>query len=81
LIPESVVGSVAAPDHEIAAAAIDLKLASRTWLGLQGELLRSKVDRSVGVFDFFFADPVPNVFGLQHTAGTQVQRANLPVLC
>jgi len=48
---------VAAPDHEIAAAAIDLKLASRTWLGLQGELLRSKVDRSDRRLDFFFADP------------------------
>lgn len=52
LIPESVVGSVSAPRFETAGAALDLKFKTRTYVGLQGEFLRSTVDNQIGVFDF-----------------------------
>jgi Tfp pilus assembly protein PilF/outer membrane receptor protein involved in Fe transport len=62
LIPESLAGSVAAPDHELVGGAVDLKLASGTYLGLQGEWLQSEVSRDAGLFYHFFANPPPNIF-------------------
>jgi len=62
LIPESLVGSVAAPDHEICSAALDLKFKTGTYIGLQGELLRSEVRERAGVFDFLLAtNPPPRI--------------------
>jgi tetratricopeptide (TPR) repeat protein len=52
VIPESVAGSVSAPTFETAGAALDLKFKTRTYVGLQGERLKSDVDRSWGVYDF-----------------------------
>jgi len=50
LISESLVGSVSAPEHETFGAALDLKLARGTYVGLQAERLQSKVDHDIGVF-------------------------------
>ncbi len=50
LISESEVGSLAGPEYEITGAALDLKLKSRTYLGLQAQVLRSDVDQTVGAF-------------------------------
>ena len=61
LIPESLAGSVSAPDHEIAAAALDMKFRTRTYVGLQAGILQSEVRRDVGVFDLFFAPPAPTI--------------------
>ena len=52
LIPESVAGSVSAPEHETFGAGIDLKFKTRTYVGLQAELLKSEVDRRLGVFSY-----------------------------
>ena len=48
LIPESVVGSVCAPEYETYAAALDLKFPSRTYVGIQAQQLNSDVNRTVG---------------------------------
>ena len=61
LIPESLVGSVAAPDHEILGTALDFKLKTRTYLGFQAGILRSEVRRQLGLFDYFYAEPPPNI--------------------
>jgi Flp pilus assembly protein TadD len=50
LISESVVGSQSAPTFETLGAALDLKLASRTYAGIQVERLRSVVDQGLGDF-------------------------------
>lgn len=50
LISEAVAGSVAAPEYEIAGAAVDLKLRTRTFLGLQANRLKSEVNQVIGVF-------------------------------
>jgi hypothetical protein len=52
LIPESLVGSVAAPRSDVWSAALDAKLKSRTYLGVEASLLESRVNQSIGVFDF-----------------------------
>jgi len=52
IIPESVVGSVAAPEFETFSGALDLKPAPRTYIGLSGEVLNSEVDRVLGVYEF-----------------------------
>ena len=63
LIPESLAGSVAAPDHELWSAALDLKFKSRTYVGLQGEWLESQVRRSIGVFNHFLGISTgPDIF-------------------
>src|SRR6185295_9164789 len=49
LISESIVGSVAAPEYETFGLALDLKLASRTYLGIQAERATAEVRRDVGV--------------------------------
>jgi Tfp pilus assembly protein PilF len=61
LIPESLAGSVAAPEHETWGGALDVKLGRRTYLGVQGEVYRSTVRRTVGVFeDQPATGPVPS---------------------
>ena len=50
LISESVVGSQSAPTFETLGTALDLKLASRTYAGIQVERLRSVVDQGLGDF-------------------------------
>ncbi|HXC98619.1 MAG TPA: FecR domain-containing protein [Verrucomicrobiae bacterium] len=50
LISESVVGSQSAPTFEILGTALDLKLGTRTYAGLQVKRLRSDVNQGVGVF-------------------------------
>jgi outer membrane receptor protein involved in Fe transport len=62
LIPESLFGSVAAPDHEVWGGALDLKFKTRTYVGLQGEWLRSDVKQTVGALDYRFAEPLPNIY-------------------
>ncbi|PWU09213.1 MAG: hypothetical protein C5B50_27815 [Verrucomicrobia bacterium] len=51
IIPESVGGgSVSAPAFETFGAAIDLKLHTRTYIGLEAQLLKSDLQRQVGAF-------------------------------
>jgi hypothetical protein len=52
LIPESTpgVGSVSAPEYETIGLALDFKLGSRTYAGMQAERLDSEVRRGIGVF-------------------------------
>ena len=52
LISESTpgVGSVSAPTYETFGLALDLKLGSRTYAGIQAERLTSAVRRRIGVF-------------------------------
>src|SRR6185295_6498253 len=50
IMPESVVGSVAAPTFEVAGLALDVKLKTGTYLGIRAEALNSEVQRELGVF-------------------------------
>jgi Tfp pilus assembly protein PilF len=50
VIPESVVGSVAAPETEVMGGALDFKFGQTTFAGLQYEHINSDVERSIGVF-------------------------------
>jgi len=50
VISESVVGSVSAPEYEIAGLALDLKPSRTTYAGLQVERIASSVHRTIGVF-------------------------------
>src|SRR5205823_12682990 len=50
LISESIVGSVAAPEYQTFGLALDLKLPSLTYAGIQFEWLETDVRRSIGVF-------------------------------
>jgi outer membrane receptor protein involved in Fe transport len=52
IINESLAGSVSAPDHRVIGAALDFKAPTHTYLGIQGELLRSRVDTELGAFDY-----------------------------
>ncbi len=52
VIPESVVGSVSAPELETFGAAVDFKFKTRTYIGLRAEQISSDVNRDIGVFDF-----------------------------
>ena len=51
LISEEVVGSQSAPTFDTLGGAIDLKLGSRTFAGIQFERLASKVNQGQGVFE------------------------------
>jgi hypothetical protein len=51
LLSESVAGSVTAPRYETYGGALDLKLNTRTYLGVQAEGLSEDVNRTVGTFD------------------------------
>jgi len=52
LISESLVGSVAAPLFETYGLGLDMKLPSRTYLGIEGTLVNTDLKRTVGVFSF-----------------------------
>jgi hypothetical protein len=52
VISESLVGSVSAPAYNIGGVALDLKLKTRTYLGLEAQLLESDLQRSVGAFAY-----------------------------
>ncbi|HZM02421.1 MAG TPA: TonB-dependent receptor [Candidatus Saccharimonadales bacterium] len=52
IISESIVGSVAAPDYQLAGAAMDVALTTHTYFGLEGDLLTSDVNREYGMFAF-----------------------------
>ena len=53
IISESVVGSVAAPTYDTAGILIEDRFSSGTYIGVQGTVLKSDVDRQIGVFDAF----------------------------
>jgi Flp pilus assembly protein TadD len=53
IIPESVVGANAGAEFETFGISWEQKFCTGTYLGLSGELLNSKVDRTVGAFDIF----------------------------
>src|SRR5206468_11862903 len=57
LIPESVVGSVPGSRFETYHAALEHKFLTGTYALLEGEWLRSKAKRSVGIFDYTDAPP------------------------
>jgi hypothetical protein len=52
IVPEPLVGSVSAPANQIAGAALDVKLRTRTYLGLQADFLQSQIRQSIGAFNF-----------------------------
>lgn len=49
-VSESLVGSVTSPRQDIRALALDLKLPTRTYLGLELNEIRSRVERELGIF-------------------------------
>jgi predicted Zn-dependent protease len=51
IIPESLVGSVTAPEHQILGMAIDLKLSSNTYVEFLAEKLGSEVRQRIGLFE------------------------------
>jgi tetratricopeptide (TPR) repeat protein len=55
IISESVVGSVAAPTYDTAGILIEDRFSTGTYVGIQGTVLQSDVDRTVGIFDAFLA--------------------------
>jgi Tfp pilus assembly protein PilF len=59
IIPESAVGIVPGTRFETGGLGLDLKLAPRTYLGIDGEILSSDAERTVGVLTnaTFFAVP------------------------
>lgn len=59
VISESLVGSVEAPDYQIAGGALDLRPGTNTWLSLQGVSLRGEVKRDFGIFDIDFMGSPP----------------------
>lgn len=59
IISESLIGSVEAPDYQVAGGALDLKLGTNTWLSLQGEALRADLTHSFGLFFFNFSGSPP----------------------
>ncbi len=50
VISESLVGSVAGPEHDVMGAALDLKFGMGTYVGLQVDRVTSDVERTIGVF-------------------------------
>jgi outer membrane receptor protein involved in Fe transport len=60
VISESFVGSVESPEYEAAYLAMDFQFQTRTYVSLQGQVLNSEIDRTVGIFDYQFAGvPTP----------------------
>jgi len=50
VISETEAGSVAAPEYELGGLALDVKLGSGTFLGIEGHQLRSRVEQDIGLF-------------------------------
>jgi len=63
LAPESAVGLVPATRFETAGIGLDQKFASNTYLGLEGEWLRSRGSRLVGVLSNSLFIPTPDTAG------------------
>jgi len=61
IIPEAAAGPASAPSDQSIGLALDQKLPTRTYLGLAGEWLESKVTRQNGVYLVTF--PAPAVIG------------------
>ena len=59
VISEAEVGSVAAPRYELGGAALDMKLSTHTYLGLQAQWITSTIDQEIGVF---YQSPAAMVF-------------------
>ena len=57
-IPESIVGAVSAPDCETYGGAVDVKLKTRTYFGVQVHVLNTSVAQQQGVFNFGGVPPV-----------------------
>jgi tetratricopeptide (TPR) repeat protein len=61
VMPESFVGSVAAPAFQLAGLGLDLKLKTGTYVTLQGQAIQSELQQTIGTFDSaflpFFAQP------------------------
>ncbi len=58
VISESLVGSVEAPEYQVAGGALDLRPWTNAWLSLQAENLQAKMERDFGLFAFdFFGSP------------------------
>ncbi len=60
LVPEATVGSVSVPEFQVAGAAVDVKLKSRTYLGLEAQMLESEVRRQSSGFDFDGVKGIPS---------------------
>jgi Tfp pilus assembly protein PilF len=58
-IPESVAGITPGSKFETWGIGLDQKFASRTYLGIDGDILRSEADRTLGMFDVTSAPAVP----------------------
>jgi len=52
VISESLVGSVEAPEYQIAGGALDLRPWTNAWLSLQVQALESTLERNFGIFAF-----------------------------
>ena len=79
VIPESVAGSVSAPEFETYGAGLDFKFPTGTYLGVQAELIKSSVDRLIGTFyqnNFTPASPVPTPQSLDYEERTVAATAN-----
>jgi tetratricopeptide (TPR) repeat protein len=70
LISEAEAGSVVAPRHETAGAALDVKLSRSTFLGVEAQWIDSDVDQTIGVFKSTGGLPPP----AQATASTTRER-------
>lgn len=57
LIPESVVGSVAAPKYQTFGLAMDLKFPTGTYAGIQVQRLEASLNREDGIFSLFHGRP------------------------
>src|SRR5262249_23600589 len=51
IVPESVVGSLSAPSFDTYGVAWDQRFATRTYFGVQAELLKSKGDQDIGAYN------------------------------
>lgn len=64
IIPESVAGSTSGTKFETFGLAMERKFKTRTYLGIEGQLLNSDVNRTLGAVDFVFPPPPYNPSGL-----------------
>ncbi len=74
IIPESVVGSVAAPTYENAGLLVENRFASGTYVAAQATLLRSEVDRRIGTFDASFDPSFPGIANIPFVPSSTAQQ-------
>ena len=67
IIPESVAGNIPGSRFETWGVAIDRKLPSQTYIGVAGEVLESKADALVGVYNVIGANAFPSPAALTST--------------